>query len=94
MFSPFFAAVAAEHFLGQGLDSEGRQGAGADRVVDVPDHWTGLIIGFGAPFMGALADITGRRLALDHDVFADVCGGMPGACWYMDPDGQQPCGGC
>lgn len=61
IFGPYFAGVAAEYFLTTGLD-ELAADARAQSVWSLCLAVTGLIIGFGAPLIGALADITGRRM--------------------------------
>ncbi|WP_342027517.1 MFS transporter [Leisingera aquaemixtae] len=87
IFSPFFAAVAAEHFMGQGLDGEAAK-AQAQTVWSMCLTVTGLIIGFGAPFLGALADITGRRrpwIAVFSLMYLIGAWGL----WHMDPAGSN-----
>jgi UMF1 family MFS transporter len=61
VFGPFFAMVAAEHFAGIGLDPEAAA-ARAQSTWALCLTVTGLIIGLGAPIMGALADVSGRRM--------------------------------
>ncbi|PJE36899.1 MFS transporter [Pseudooceanicola lipolyticus] len=61
IFGPYFAGVAAEYFLTTGLDEQAAD-ARAQSVWSLCLAVTGLIIGFGAPLIGALADITGRRM--------------------------------
>jgi len=61
VFGPYFAAVAAEYYLGIGL-TESDADARAQSVWSLCLAVTGLMIGFGAPIMGALADISGRRM--------------------------------
>ncbi|WP_127113027.1 MFS transporter [Shimia sediminis] len=60
IFGPFFAVVAKEYYLGAGLDSEVAK-ANAQSLWAWNMAIAGLIIGFGAPIMGALADTRGRR---------------------------------
>lgn len=85
VFSPFFAAVAAGYFTGQGLEEEAAR-AQAQTVWSLCLTITGLIIGFGAPFMGALADISGRRrpwIAVFSAMYVLGAAGL----WFMDPGG-------
>ncbi|KIC35798.1 MFS transporter [Leisingera sp. ANG-M7] len=87
VFSPFFAAVAAEYFMGQGLDDEAAK-AQAQTIWSLCLTVTGLIIGFGAPFMGALADISGRRrpwIMMFSLMYILGAGGL----WFMDPAGSN-----
>ena len=87
IFGPYFASVAAEHFLSTGLDTQ----AAAARAQTVWS-WcltiTGLIIGFGAPLIGALADVTGRRIPwiFGFSVMYVVGSGL---LWYTMPDGSN-----
>ena len=85
VFGPFFAAVAAEHFLSQGLPSEAAK-AQAQTMWSMGLTVTGLLIGFGAPFMGALADISGRKQPWMLGFSLMYVLGAWGI-WYMDPSG-------
>ncbi len=61
IFGPFFAAIAAAYFLGQGLDE-----TAADARAQATWAWStaiyGLIIAFTAPIFGAMADSAGRKM--------------------------------
>lgn len=87
VFGPYFAAVAAEYYLGTGLDEQAAD-AQAQSVWALCLTITGLIIGFGAPLMGALADSSGRRVPW---VFAFSCMYVlgAGALWFTYPDGSN-----
>lgn len=87
IFGPYFAGVAAEHFLSQGL-SETAAAAQAQSTWALCLTITGLIIGFGAPMMGALADSSGRRVPW---VFGFSCMYVigAGALWFTVPDGSN-----
>ncbi|MGR3761027.1 MFS transporter [Roseobacteraceae bacterium NS-SX3] len=87
VFSPFFAAVAADYFMGQGIESEAAK-AQAQTVWSLCLTITGLIIGFGAPFMGALADISGRRMPW-ITVFSLMYVTGAWGLWHMNPDGSN-----
>ena len=52
VFGPYFAGVAAEYFLTSGLSEEAAD-ARAQSIWSLCLTVTGLIIGFGAPLMGA-----------------------------------------
>lgn len=87
VFSPFFAAVAAEYFLAQGMEPEAAK-AQAQVTWSQCLTITGLIIGFGAPFLGAMADISGRRLSwitLFSGMYVIGAWGI----WFMDPAGSN-----
>ncbi|ARE83315.1 vacuole effluxer Atg22-like protein [Roseovarius mucosus] len=87
IFGPYFASVASEYFIGTGLPEEV-----ADAQAQAMWSWcltaTGLIIGLGAPFMGAFADTTGRRLPWII-VFSMIYVIGATAIWGMLPDGSN-----
>lgn len=85
VFGPFFAAVAAEHFMTTGLD-EAAADARAQTLWSVCLAISGLIIGLGAPFIGAIADTTGRRLPWVL-AFSLMYVAGAGAIWWTDPGG-------
>lgn len=87
VFGPFFAAVGAEYFLAQGLTEEA-----ADAKAQSVWSWglaaAGLIVGFGAPIMGALADTAGRvRPWVAFFALLYVVGA--GSLWWTQPDGSN-----
>ncbi|MDX8352578.1 MFS transporter [Cognatiyoonia sp. IB215182] len=61
IFGPYFAVVATEYFMGTGLD-EVTADARAQSVWSAGQTVAGLIIAFTAPFLGAFADNSGRRV--------------------------------
>lgn len=87
VFGPYFASVASEYFMGSGLTEEA-----ADAQAQAMWSWcltvTGLIIGLGAPIMGAFADTTGRRLPWII-VFSMIYVVGATAIWGMLPDGSN-----
>ncbi|WP_397541885.1 MFS transporter [Roseovarius salis] len=87
VFGPFFAAVASEHYLSAGLD-ESAADARAQSLWSLGLTVTGLIIGFGAPLMGALADTAGRRLPWILGFSAMYVAGATGI-WWTQPDGSN-----
>ena len=60
IYGPFFASVASAWLIAGGLD-ETAADAQAQSLWSAMLTVSGLIIGFGAPLMGALADSSGRR---------------------------------
>ncbi|MEP2029633.1 MAG: MFS transporter [Paracoccaceae bacterium] len=86
IFGPYFAAVAANYFLGTGLD-EARADANAQSLWSLGQTITGLAIAFTAPVLGAFADSTGRRMpwiiAFSLLYVVGTCG-----IWYLLPDGS------
>ena len=61
IFGPYFATVAAEYYLGLGLD-ETAADARAQSMWSLGQTLAGLFIAFTAPILGAYADSTGRRM--------------------------------
>jgi UMF1 family MFS transporter len=87
IFGPFFAATAAEYFMASGLDEQAAD-ARAQSLWSLCLTITGLIIGFGAPFMGALADTTGRRMPWIIGFSVLYVIGATGL-WWTQPDGSN-----
>ncbi len=87
VFSPFFAAVAADHFVNLGAEGEAAK-AQAQTLWSVCMTITGLTVGLSAPFVGAMADGSGRKLPW---IFAFSVLYMMGATglWFMDPAGSN-----
>ncbi|MCZ7676630.1 MAG: MFS transporter [Roseovarius sp.] len=86
VFGPFFASIAAAHFIGTGM-GETAADARAQSLWSLGLTVTGLIIGFGAPLMGALADTAGRRLPWIAAFSAMYVLGAAGIWWTL-PDGS------
>lgn len=86
VFGPYFAAVAANFFIGSGLEDEAAkaaaQGTWSDALTII-----GFAIAFTAPVLGAVADGAGRRMP--WIVLFSICY-VIGACglWLMVPDGS------
>jgi len=87
VFGPFFATVASRHFMSGGL-AETAADARAQSMWSLCLTVTGLIIGFGAPLMGALADTAGRRLPWILAFSAMYVAGAAGI-WWTQPDGSN-----
>jgi len=87
IFGPYFTTVAAEHYLSQGLGAEEAK-AGAQSIWALCLTVTGLIIGFGAPVIGAFADTTGRRMPWIV-VFSAMYVAGSAAIWWAQPDGSN-----
>lgn len=86
VFGPYFASVAAAHFMATGL-TETAADARAQSLWSLGLTVTGLIIGFGAPLMGALADTAGRRMPWIVAFSAMYVLGAAGIWWTL-PDGS------
>ncbi|MGI9367455.1 MAG: MFS transporter [Ruegeria sp.] len=87
LFGPYFAGVAAEYFANSGMDAQ-MAAARAQSVWARCLTITGLIIAFGAPLLGAMADVSGRRIPwiLGFSVMYAV---GSAALWYTMPDGSN-----
>ena len=87
VFGPFFATIASEVYMGSGL-AEQAADAKAQSLWSLCLTIVGLIVGFGAPFMGAVADVTGRRLPwIVGFSILYIAGSM--SLWWTQPDGSN-----
>ncbi|MDG3041203.1 MFS transporter [Roseicyclus marinus] len=86
IFGPYFAAVATEAFMAQGL-AEQVADARAQSLWSLGQTVAGVIIALCAPILGAFADNTGRRMPwiVLFSLFY-VLGAA--AMWYTLPDGS------
>ncbi|WP_296420880.1 MFS transporter [Pseudooctadecabacter sp.] len=87
IFGPYFAAVAAEYFLNSGMDS-GAAKAQAQAMWSGGQTVSGLFIAFTAPFLGAFADNSGRKIpwiAFFSVVFVLAASSL----WMLQPDGTN-----
>lgn len=87
VFGPFLAGVAADHFMSAGM-SEKAADARAQGLWSLCLTVTGLIIGLGAPVVGALADTAGRRLPWIAGFSLLYVAGAAGI-WWTDPEGSN-----
>jgi len=87
VFGPYFAGVAAEHYGTLGMDGD-MANAKAQSVWSLCLTITGLLIGLGAPIMGALADTTGRRIPWIAAFSVMYVLGST-ALWWTAPDGSS-----
>ena len=85
IFAPYFAAVAADLFQAQG-STEASAKASAQSLWSSAQTISGLFIAFTAPFLGAWADATGRRLPWIW-VFSIITAVCAWSLWYVLPDG-------
>jgi len=58
VFGPYFASVATGHFMATGFEEDAAD-ARAQSLWSLGLTVAGLIVGFGGPVMGALADAAG-----------------------------------
>jgi len=86
VFGPYFAVVAAEYFMANsGLDAEASS-ARAQSIWSGAQTIAGLFIAFTAPFLGAFADNSGRKIpwiALFSILFVVTVTSI----WMLPPDG-------
>ncbi len=85
IYGPFFATVATAFFLSSGM-AEQAADARAQTVWSMCLTITGLIIGFGGPILGALADTSGRRRPWIY-LFTLLYVVGAWSLWYTDPAG-------
>ncbi len=85
VFAPFFAGIAADFYMREGL-AEGAADARAQSMWSLCLTVTGLLIGLGAPILGALADTAGRRQPYIA-VFTLMAVAGAAGLWWTDPAG-------
>ncbi|MBP0483213.1 MFS transporter [Sagittula salina] len=85
IFAPYFAAVAAQWFLAHGQADQAAR-ASAQSLWSSAQTIAGLAIAFTAPFLGAWADSTGRKMPWirGFTAIAIVCAA---GLWVLQPDG-------
>lgn len=86
IFGPYFASVAATYFAGQGLDPA-LADARAQSVWTAGQTVSGLLIALAAPFIGAWADASGRKIPwiAGFSALYILCSA---GLWLLMPDGQ------
>lgn len=87
VFGPYFAIVASQYYMGIGQD-ETLADANAQIVWSNCLAITGLIIGFGGPILGAIADTTGLRKPW-IGIFSVIYLITALALWFTLPDGSN-----
>jgi UMF1 family MFS transporter len=87
IFGPYFAAVAAEYYLSSGLDVD-TANARAQGIWSGGQTIAGLIIAFSAPFLGAFADNSGRKMPWIA-FFSVVYVIAMTTLWGLTPDGSN-----
>lgn len=86
IFGPYFAAVAADHYLNAGMDSDTAK-AQAQSIWSVGQTVAGLLIAFTAPFLGAFADNSGRKIPWIA-FFSVIYVVTTFLLWGLTPDGS------
>ncbi len=87
IFGPYFAVVATEYFLGTGLDREAAN-AQSQAMWSAGQTIAGLLIALTAPFLGAFADNSGRKMPWIA-FFSVVYVVMTFMLWGLTPDGSS-----
>ena len=87
IFGPYFVSIAQDAFQAQGLDPDVAK-SDAQGMWSLGLTVTGLIIGFSAPFLGAMADASRRRL-LWIFTFSAMCAAGASGLWFVLPDGSN-----
>lgn len=87
IFGPFFVSLASDNFLAQGQETDLAK-ANAQAMWSFCLTITGLIIGFGAPLLGALADTTGKRIPWIIGFSTMLVVGAA-SLWFTLPDGSN-----
>ena len=87
IFGPYFAAVAAEYYLGTGLDAAAAD-AQAQSIWGIGQSTAGILIALSAPVLGAFADTSGRKLPwiVFFSVIYVIATSM---LWGLTPDGSS-----
>lgn len=85
IFGPYFAVVAAQYFMDQGLDADAAK-AQSQSLWSSGQMVAGLIIAFTAPFLGAYADNSGRKMPWIA-FFSVIYVVASVLLWNLKPDG-------
>lgn len=87
IFGPYFAVVATQYFLGTGME-ESAADAQAQWIWSLGQTVAGLLIAFTAPFLGAFADNSGRKMPWIA-FFSVVYVIAAAMLWGLTPDGSS-----
>ncbi|MCW1952420.1 MAG: MFS transporter [Octadecabacter sp.] len=87
IFGPYFAVAAAEYFLNSGSDAEIAK-ANAQSLWSGGQTVAGLLIAFTAPFLGAFADNSGRKMPWIA-FFSVIYVIATAMLWGLTPDGAN-----
>ena len=85
IFGPYFVSVAAEGYMGDGVEEQQAK-AFAQSLWSRGQAVVGLFIAITAPFLGAVADTTGRRMPWITGFSVLILIGASGT-WLLLPDG-------
>lgn len=84
IFGPYFTAIVAENLMAGGLGEEAAD-ARAQSLWSLGQTVAGLIVAFSAPFLGAIADASGRRMPWIW-LFSGLYVLGAAALWWTYPD--------
>lgn len=87
IFGPYLVSIASDSYIAAGLDEKSAD-AQAQSMWSLCLTIAGLIVGFGGPIMGALADTAGRRMPW-ISFFAGFVVVGASALWWTAPDGSN-----
>ena len=87
VFGPYFAGVAVDYYLTAGLDAD-TAAARAQTIWANCMTIVGLIIALGAPLLGAMADVSGRRIPWIF-AFSVMYAVGSAALWFTLPNGSN-----
>lgn len=87
VFGPYFAVVATEYFMAGGIDKLAADSQ-AQSVWSAGQTIAGLLIAFTAPFLGAFADNTGRKMPWIAG-FSLIYFAATWSLWGLTPDGSR-----
>ena len=87
IFGPYFAVVATEYFLGTGLGKDAAT-AQSQALWSAGQTVAGILIAITAPFLGAFADNSGRKMPWIA-FFSVIYVVMTFMLWGLTPDGSS-----
>lgn len=85
VFSPYFAAVATQYYMGLGADAAAAK-VSAQGLWSSGQTLAGLVIAIIAPFLGAWADATGRKRPWFW-LLTGIAIACAASLWMLQPDG-------
>ena len=87
IFGPYFASVVADSYIASGMDNDAAN-ARTQSIWSLGLTIAGILIALSAPILGAMADISGRRMPWIY--FFSVCYVVGATClWWMVPDASN-----
>ncbi len=87
IFGPYFASVVADAYIADGMDAD-LAGARTQSLWSLGLTISGILIALSAPILGAMADISGRRMPWIYLFSAFYIFGAA-SLWWMVPDASN-----